>query len=106
MDGEKYSYGTGIKEYYESTPDFSLAFEKDAIDTYPYLISEYTLTHEADMRAAYELEREQAKSLYYTEVKDENNNISYEGTKLYLTYKQEYEQRKANAFSNFKKQAL
>lgn len=106
LDGEKYSYGTGIKEYYESTPDFSLAFEKDAIDTYPYLISEYTLTHEADMRAAYELEREQAKSLYYTEVKDENNNISYEGTKLYLTYKQEYEQRKANAFSNFKKQAL
>ena len=107
LDGEKYLYGTGVKEYYESTPDFSLAFEKDAINTYPYLISEYTLTHEADMRAAYELEREQAKSLYYTEIKDENNNIlNYEGTKLYLTYKEEYEQRKANAFSNFKKQAL
>lgn len=106
-DNKKRQYGTGIQEYYESTPDFKLSFEKDSIDSYSYLISEYTLTHEADMQAAYELERQKAIPQYYTEIKNENDEIiGYDKGVLYLAYEQKYSQERENTFSYFKKRML
>ena len=107
VDGKKREYGTGFQEYYESTPNFSLAFEKDAINSYLYLISEYSLTHEADMRAAYDLERRQTALLYYTEIKNEEGEIiGYDKGDLYLAYEQKYDEDKEKAFSTFKRKAL
>ena len=108
FNGEHYSNSTNnIKEYQETQPDFTIRFDKNIESTSTKLVTKLTTIEEQEntlkrIKAAFELEKQQAQKLYYIEHEDG----TIEEKELYLEYKHQWERDKNRAFSYWKADKL